>query len=294
MKITTEQQKFLDSLVCERLTANPENEKIINSFVSIRHIGKNLIVDVKNSGFEEDQSGDIAYYIIKDESNTGYCFFSLKCGSMFDPSCDNDIRARIRRCSDALERIRDNDQCKSPEERQELLAKICSTWGISQDQIDYDFDGEVNETSIENKLRYNEEQLPDNQKLLRVTTTHAGVELVHFCANDYARYSWINSGISRPMGEVLFWHCIADIILRIQQLVGCKYTYLFAADYSENNNLVNHYQEFMNFHELDSLGTSLPEYDIGCTFMCQEINELKKHKEYYFEHFNPDIGDELV
>ena len=26
----------------------------------------------------------------------------------------------------------------------------------------------------------------------------------------------------------------------------------------------------------------------------KEINELKKHKEYYFEHFNPDIGDELV
>ena len=294
MKITQSQQQFLNNLICERLTANPINKVLLNGFVSKYSVGQGLISDLKSSGFQEDLDGAIAYYIIKDQTGLMQCFFSLKCGSLFDPSYHNEIKSRIERCNEALKRIRTGAQSRSQEETLLLLEQIRSGWGLPDDEFDDEFDGGLNEESLTKKLRYNQSQLPDNKMLLRVATTHSGGELVHFCANDAARNQWMQSGISRPIGEVLFWNIISDIICQIQQMVGCQYVYLFAGDYSENGSLLNHYRVSMNFHELDGLGTSLPDYDLGCTFLCQEICELKRQREYYFENFNPDLDDELV
>lgn len=41
MRITEEQNRILDSFVCERLTANEENQQLINGFMSEK--GESLV-----------------------------------------------------------------------------------------------------------------------------------------------------------------------------------------------------------------------------------------------------------
>ena len=63
MKITQEQKAFLDSFVCERLTANSDNIKLIQAFKSKR--GAGLVSYLVENGWEEDKSGKVAFYLIK-------------------------------------------------------------------------------------------------------------------------------------------------------------------------------------------------------------------------------------
>ena len=60
VRITEEQKKVLESFVCERLTSNELNESLMDSFVSKR--GASLVKYFKKHGWEEDKSGNTAYY----------------------------------------------------------------------------------------------------------------------------------------------------------------------------------------------------------------------------------------
>lgn len=88
MKITAEQEKVLDSFVCERLSSNSLNAELMNSFESKK--GESLVNYFKRNGLAEDVSGKTAYYVIKNEEQKIMMFFSLKCGALFDPLLDED------------------------------------------------------------------------------------------------------------------------------------------------------------------------------------------------------------
>ncbi len=89
----------------------------------------------------------------------------------------------------------------------------------------------------------------------------------------------------------MFWNFIAPIIYKTQEIVGCQYVYLFAADISEDENLINYYNVSLKFELPQEVGTTKPAYDFCCTFMCQKINELRKHRKAYFDNFNPNHND---
>ena len=67
MKISVEQERILDSFVCERLSANEENESLINSFASKR--GSSLVSYFEKYGPSEDKDGKTTYYVIKTKEN---------------------------------------------------------------------------------------------------------------------------------------------------------------------------------------------------------------------------------
>ena len=64
MEITQEQKKILDSFVCERLTANKENESVVKEFKSKR--GAGLVSYLIDHGWEEDKSGKVAFLYNKE------------------------------------------------------------------------------------------------------------------------------------------------------------------------------------------------------------------------------------
>ena len=134
-------------------------------------------------------------------------------------------------------------------------------------------------------------QREDNDKISRVLATHSGVELVHFCTNDNMKSRWKEYGMGHPMGETLFWKFIASKFFKVQNIVGCEYAFLFAADLSEEGSLVNYYDVALNFKKRLDVGTNKPFYDFCCDFMCQEINDMKKKREQFFENFNIDEYD---
>ena len=147
-------------------------------------------------------------------------------------------------------------------------------------------DGEVAKNAL--SLLDDDRHREVNTDIHRVHETYPAIEIVHFCVNDNLREKWKRYHINHPMSEVLFWHFIAPLICKMQEYIGCQYVFLSAADLSENASLINYYNIALKFQLQSNITVSKPLYDFCYTFMCQEIKDLKKHRNNYFEHFNLD------
>lgn len=73
MKITDEQKRSIYSLVCERLSANADNLRYVGDFINYKN--ESLADTLKNEAFEEDEKGNIAYYLIKDPDGKSFFIF---------------------------------------------------------------------------------------------------------------------------------------------------------------------------------------------------------------------------
>lgn len=192
--MSDDQRAALEALVCERFSTTTSNKKILETFENEK--GSLLITYANERGFDEDERGDTAFYIVKTRAGHGLFFFSLKCGELF-----------------------------------------------------------------------------------------------HLCANrnESVMRIWDESGMRRPMGEVLFWQFVAPLFLKIRTFVGCEYAFLFAADMSPDLSLIHYYEQALRFMQDASIGANKPAYDFCCSFMCQPLRELAKNRKNYFEHFNDKV-----
>ena len=75
MRITEEQMALIRSLRCERLASNEENLRLIDSFYSTRN--NNVADALLNEAYQEDKSGVVAYYVVKDSDGNVLFYFSL-------------------------------------------------------------------------------------------------------------------------------------------------------------------------------------------------------------------------
>ena len=66
------------------------------------------------------------------------------------------------------------------------------------------------------------------------------------------------------------------------------YLFLFAADLSEDADLVNYYVDNLEFIDASEHSAATPMYDFACRFLCQETSTLQERRTSFFEHFNPD------
>lgn len=279
-KITKEQKAVLRTFKCQRLTVDPANRKLVRFFFSRN--GASLTGTLQGSAWAEDEAGINAYYVIKNQEDDILLFFSLKCGVLFNPNYFKKIREEFEEAQAlflafskgtgpdwALQYIRELRESGRLDFRaqREIVTRYRMLKEIYQDL----------NTEIEKEA---------NQKIVRVDETHAGIELVHFCANDWARDKWNSYGFDRSMGEVLFWYFVVPKILQAHRYLGCEYVYLFAADLSEDNRLINYYTDSLNFTRPEDIGASKPYYDFWCTFMCQRLADLKEGREAFIRTFN--------
>lgn len=292
MRITERQEEILDQLICQRLSDDPDNQELIKSFHCAK--GGGLVSYLHQRGWKEDVDGTTAFYLIKNQNGDILLFFSLKCGSLFDPLDEAEIQDRIDNYNKLLEAIRSDPNGDTKEATLELLEQIRSGFGLSLDQLEVRLQRGVKHATKTLKEIGGDKAQEPNGKIVRVGETYPGVELVHFCVNDNARSYWASCGIDRPMGEVLFWRYIAPIIYDIQKIIGCQYVFLFAADASPDRLLVNYYQVALKFYQPSDIGTSKPRYDFRCEFMCQKTNDLRTNQAAYFANFNPDIDDDII
>ena len=294
VRITEEQKKVLESFVCERLTSNELNESLMDSFVSKR--GASLVKYFKKHGWEEDKSGNTAYYVIKNKQNEMLMFFSLKCGALFDPLQDEDeVKQDFQRLLILLQAIQNvKSEGAEVDEANEILTKYQVGDRISIEEFN-----QIIIKKAKNKKNFlshlfGDKEKEDNHNILRVMSTYPGIELVHFCTNDNMKNKWREYHLGHTMGEVLYWKFIAPKFFKVQEIVGCKYAFLFAADLSEDGTLVNYYDVTLKFQKSLEIGTNKPFYDFCCDFMCQEINDMRKNRERFFENFNIDDENAIV
>ena len=257
MKITDEQLKLLNSFKCIRLRKlrNLKNLSIINNFSNARN--PNIADILKNNALKEDQESETAYYVIRRKDKIAL-FFSIKCGLLFDKSIEDTIIELINS---------KNDKNKI----EQLLKKLMKISNLSSD--------------IEKE---------SNKNIKRVSETYSGIELVHLCSNDNFKNKWkslaIEHGIRKEntMAKIFFWHYIVPKVIELNNIIGSKYLYLFAADSTDDRTLVNYYNDLL-FAQNNEVSTIKPYYDFSCIFMCQEIANLKDSREHFFNNFNSEI-----
>ena len=289
-QITEDQQAIIKCFTCERLSSNPKNEELIKGFVSDK--GQLLVRYLQEKAWQEDLNSQTAYYLIKYPDNEIALFFSLKCGALFDPLDENGIAERVQQFRELLRIIQGiNVEGQERELAIQLLEQFRSGQDIPIEQIKRRIKASAQNAQNLWSLLNKDKQSEENGQIIRVGNTYPGIELVHFCSNDLAKDRWKAYGIKHPLGEVVFWQYIAPILDTVQQYVGCQYLYLFAADTSKDGSLVNYYDVALKFKQPTEIGTNKPCYDFCCEFMCEEISELRKNRQAYFDNFNPDDTD---
>lgn len=283
MRITDKQQQVLDSLICERLSSSEANMRLVDDFYNISN--DHLVDPLRNEAFGEDEDGVIAYYIVKHPDGQILFYFSLKCGLLYDNFglIDAESLRTVKKLYNHLV-----DMKKSPDTTQDekeyidsLLENLRTRKGLIKSDIDKIARGKTDD--IVNELQ---KEFTDNIK--RVGKTFSAVEIVHFCKNDKYEELWQSLGLNNKIGTVMFWHFIVQKIVALKEIVGCEYVFLFAADYTADEFLVNYYKTEMKFSKPDSQrhGTAQPLYDIGCQFLYQPTKELETNKRTFFDGFN--------
>lgn len=311
MEITQEQKAFLDSFICERLTANAANNELIKRFKSVR--GAGLVSHLNKNGWKEDEGGKVAFYLIKNDSGFPCLYFSLQCGALFEPLDQeeflNNLQTELQKID---KKISTDPLLNSGDNEGDLIfqyaAELVRNIGVSMEQAVSLLRNLL--SNKRNKLQNSKNNIKDtlltfqaeqekegDRPILRVHKTMPGVELVQFCSNDEAKAYWKSRkdelGIDHFMGEVLFWHFIVPKIIDLQALVGCQYLFLFAADNTRDSSLLTYY-EGLKFVAAKGIGTSKPLYDFGCVFMSQDADELKKNRDDFYKNFNFETNDDVI
>ena len=284
MRITDGQIRVLDSLVVERLRDNREiNALLVKNFEN--RINPTLVkVITSNYAFDKDKEGKAAYYVVKTPAGELLLYFSLKCGEMFE-QLDMDKMQMALRIKNSVYKIQNREAFTDEE--------VKAASNFIQENLD---EIKVILPDIESYLEKKDDFKADintelNTEMQRVLRTYPAIEVVEFCANENGRAAWKSLGIQRKMGECVFWHWIVPKLKKVQDEVGCQYVYLFAADSSLDGNLANYYKVALHFEQSATLGANKPQYGFQCFFLCQELNKLLKHREAFYEYFNPDNTD---
>ena len=307
-RITPAQEAVLRGYTCERLTANPGNLALVRAFRCRRN--RNLADNLPGEAWREDQEGrPTIYYVIKSPQGKIAMYFSLKCGVLFDPNYVQDVVDRFKHGKKMMEALENpGGQAMDSEAREALRSSYQSLPRFKRNRIIYDFYSAKNEKQ---NILEDVEQDP-NPRLIRVDEAFPAIELVHFAANDNARAEWRSYKMGHSMGECMFWYFVVPKMMEINQLIGCEYAYLFAADQSPDGNLMNYYETSLRFRFMDHIGAIKPQYDFFCVFMGARLSRLTpyrrgcldtwkydedyepglfEYRDIFFENFNltPDV-----
>lgn len=298
MRITKLQREILDSFTCQRLSADPGNKKLVKTFHNSRNPG--LAAYLQYCGWEEDTSGAATFYLIKDHQNRIVMYFSLKCGSLFDPLNLDELIRQVENYNNSLEAIHNRRRGTAQKEELALVEQLMQKYGMNIIRLEQFLKKEKENLQVKVHDAKRDLGTDPFAHISQVVRTYPAVELVHFVANEEYKVFWeklakkYKFGKPHTMAQILFWYFVAPILSDIQKVLGCQYIYLFAADQSLNKRLINFYASALNFTQEGDIGTTKPRYDFTCEFMYQEIAQLRAFREEYFDNFNLDPKADIV
>lgn len=281
MRITCEQKELLDSLICERLSSNGKNIYLVSGFSNTKN--PNLEDTLKGEAYEEDENGDVAYYLIKNADGKILFYFSIKCGMLYDEAFEIEQLRRLNELYCHLVEL-EKDSASSDEDKRligKILEGVRTRKGLKKNDL-----LKINNLKANQILEDLKKE--SERKLRQVGRTFAGVEIVHFCVNENNRDTWAEFGFKQKIGAVIFWHFIVPKIFELKKIIGCEYLFLFAADSTPDKILINYYKANLGFEESNKHGTAMPLYDYACTFLYQELKDIAKKQRQFYEEFNPN------
>lgn len=281
--ITPNQRAVLDSLICERLSSNPDNKVLIKGIVNTRN--PNLVRLLQsNRAWQEDEGNITAYYLVKSQSGVILAFFALRCGEVFQ-NVDEELVKGAKSFRQNLDKLL--NASLDEEERSKVLVQVSSALreGWTEQLADYYLK--------KSKLRHRDTVVDNNKDNHQVAKAFSAVEITLFCNNEAngVKEEWEAMKLPHSRGVTVFWEVMMQRIQEVVNLVGCQYLYLFAADDEADGTLVNYYKTKLQFETPVKLGSNKPSFDYGCFFLCQRVNVLLKHRIEFYDNFNVDVAD---
>ena len=206
--ITEEQKAFLSTFTCQRLADDPTNLHKIQRFYSAR--GQGLVNSLRNFAWEEDISASTAYYVIKNAQGQIVMFFSLKCGTLFDPGY-------VKRFMEEFDETRTlfanwRRAQTGDEAAMQYMQELRRVLGDKEyrrriQTLEEDF---YRRMYMAKDIKADKRNEP-NSMIIRVDQSHSAIELVEFCANDRTKGCWKDFNQNQfarrrhTMGKVFFW-----------------------------------------------------------------------------------------
>ncbi len=261
-------RKLFDShYYIEKLTDNDDNRMLIENFCGGEY-GKGVENHLKKCAWEEMIKGDSCYYLVKDSSSREVAaYFSLKCGLLYEAeryeSLSDEDRDFVNMLADA---IRDNNQS--------LLTDYKATEMYTDDQF-----AKLYEDA---KAIIKAEKARADNGTINVKNTYSAIEIQNICKNfNYSQ----PEDIKAPIGFLVFWLAIVPLIIKVSNIAGCQYAYLFAADYdyilgnSDHAKLITYYRNNFQFESIGGVALAVikPQYDTSCYEMYSTVAKLKEN-----------------
>lgn len=231
-----------DRYICERLSTQIENKKLVEAFFNNRN--PNLAEYLKKSAWQDDKDGWNAIYVIKDKAYDEeiVLYFGLKSGMISLPFSEGVYYLLKKKEGDFLQHL--------PKDEKLYLNYIKEFLESAQKEDEVD----------------------------KVAETMPGIELSHFCINDtYRERLRKNKKDTKGLGEYLYYAEVLPIVEKARGLIGCKFLYLFAADNTEDESLISYYRDRLNFQQISEFDSTIlddramipimPFYDYKCEFM---------------------------
>lgn len=273
-------RELISTLRCERLSSNDDNLRLIDTFYNVRN--ESLSGVLQNEAFEEDMNGSVAYYVVKNDLDQILFFFSLKSGLLYDQHIDEKSIKLMKKVNAFVQ-----ENLKYPNLSEEqiqaltrFMEKIRSHKGFSGTDLE-------NLPNKDNTL-FEDLRQELNNNITHVGKTYSAIELVHFCANDAYRSWWDQHDFTYTLGEIIYWQFVANEIIETRKHMGVQYLFLFAADLSDSDKLIQFYQSRMNFTLDTDRATVKPLYDLSCKFMYQDTANLEYQRKDFFEHLEKE------
>lgn len=264
----------------ELLTSNERNRDAIISF-SATEEGKPLEGYLKNKAWEADTEGETKVYLVKDIRGSIALFFSIKCGLLYKRHLYDDLDEEKREFVNMLIDAKLNDD-------QDTLTSYYSSGMYSDFERNQLF--EIAGKRIE--LKMEEKEIHVGKYALKVDECFSAIEIQHLCKNNAYK---LMDEIDIPLGFGIFWEVIVPFVYQITNKVGCKYLYLFAADYTsdqEVKKLIQYYKSELKFCDIENMMILKPWYDKDCLGLMQEISKLQYNRNAVWEEFS-DVNNEV-
>lgn len=247
----------------------------------VRGVEKSRIVDLfrHKKHVNDDATNDLASYVVVDSKDRALLFFSLRCGELFE-NLDYENLELTKEFWELYQRVNRPDWVRNEAEvakLDELIAKFRKS-GLTPDDI-------VHLGKKKSDLIEDLKNEPESE-ISRVSEVFPGVELKFFGITSKSKQVWDETGLPGKVGVALFWRFVIQKLEEMQNLVGCKYLYLFAADDHADGDLVSYYRTRLHLDAHHGLTSNKPHFDFSSWFLYQEIAELARQRKIYFDNFN--------
>lgn len=322
--MTIEEQKkvLFEKLQMESLCISEDNKQAVKIFEQAT-CGNRIAEYLKKEAWDDDRERNTKVFLIRDKhTNEIVYYFAINCGILYNE----------------IEKVLLRDEEREPFEKYAEAVQMTQRKGLSEKELEdannqyieamnklWEVVGDADRATYlysraEDKAMISEEKreifsgTEEERHTMHVQETFPAIDIKFLCRNR--KY---NPGIKLDfkIGVYIFWEMIVPHLLKISNLVGCKYIYLFAADNSSGEEkgikeplmytqdydpyadeddeekretvlkLVDYYRNELKFTFVTKYKILKPHFERKCFTLIQQVDELESNRDIVWKSHMP-------